>query len=118
LALGDGEVYKAKDTRLERVVAIKVLLNVDLCGFRDGVQQLFYRPMDAFEATPVPGTEGAASIAVSPDCEWAAGEFGGSFTKASLLAGACLELSDQPMGQGTCWLPNFEELERLVPTRN
>ena len=70
-------------------------------GFRDGVHQLFRRPMGAFEATPVPGTENASAIAISPDGEWAA--FGPRPTKVSLSAGAHVDLSSEFIGgQGTC----------------
>ena len=37
---------------------------------RDGVFQLFRRPIDQFEATPIPGTENAVTPFFSPDGQW------------------------------------------------
>ena len=37
---------------------------------RDGERQLFRRPIDRFEATPIPDTAGAGNVALSPDGQW------------------------------------------------
>ena len=39
-------------------------------GWRDGVQQLYVRSLDQYEARPLSGTEGAVNPFFSPDGEW------------------------------------------------
>ncbi len=39
-------------------------------GHRDGVQQLYLRSIEQYEARPLPGTEGAVNPGYSPDGEW------------------------------------------------
>jgi len=41
-------------------------------GEKDGIRQLYLRPLDAREAKPIPNTEGALSPFFSPDGQWVA----------------------------------------------
>jgi serine/threonine-protein kinase len=54
--------------------------------------QLYLRTIDAFQATPLGGTEGAGSPVFSPDGEWIAFFTGGSLKKISASGGAPLTL--------------------------
>ena len=55
-------------------------------GERDGTRQVFRRSLDEIQATPLPGTEGAASLFVSPDGD-RVGFLIGSFIKTVPLGG-------------------------------
>ena len=62
-------------------------------GRRGGVQQLYVRRLDAAEARPLTGTEGAQVPAVSPDGRWAAFWASGSFKKVPLGGGPVMDLA-------------------------
>ena len=55
-------------------------------------QQLYVRAMDALEATPLAGTEGAYNPFFSPDGEWIGFATGGVLKKISVSGGAALTL--------------------------
>ena len=48
-------------------------------------QQLYLRPLDSLDATPVPGTEGASFPFLSPDAQWVGFRVGHELKKASLV---------------------------------
>ena len=77
-------------------------------GRHDGVQQLYVRRLDAEEAHPVTGTEGAQVPAVSADGQWAAFWTGGAIKKVPLAGGPATELAPgvglPPYGMA--WGPN------------
>ena len=54
---------------------------------RDGVFQLFRRPLDQFEATPMQGTENGRAPFFSPDGEWVGFLADGALQKVSLAGG-------------------------------
>jgi serine/threonine-protein kinase len=60
--------------------------NIVYAAEQDGAQQLYFRPMDQFEAIPIPGTEGAASPFFSPDGEWV-GFWSGDLLKKTPIDG-------------------------------
>ena len=61
-------------------------------GRRHGVQQLYARALDATEARPLAGTEGAQVPAVSPDGQWVFFWAGAALKKVSLVSGPVMEL--------------------------
>jgi hypothetical protein len=61
-------------------------------GRRGGVQQLYVRSLDAEEARPLAGTEGAQAPAVSPDGQWVAFWAPGVLKKVPLAGGPAEEL--------------------------
>ena len=67
--------------------------------------QLFYRPIDQFVATPLPGTEGAANPFFSPDGLWVGFFADDTLKKVSLLTGGPSEtICDAPLGSaGASW---------------
>ena len=75
---------------------------------RDGVQQLYRRPMDQFDASPIRGTEGAWGPFFSPDGQWV-----GFFTdelvlkKVSLAGGPPVTICDTGgIGTSGSWGPD------------
>ena len=68
-----------------------------------GQRNLYVRPLDRFEATPLPGTEGAANPFFSPDGEWIAFFSGGKLKKISVIGGAAVTLCDAPQGRDGSW---------------
>ena len=73
---------------------------------RDGVDQLFLRAIDQFEAKPIPGTENASSPFFSPDGNWV-GYFDlevRKLEKVSLQGGASITICDIPRAsRGASW---------------
>ena len=70
---------------------------------RDGVVQLFRRPIDQFEATPMPGTEGAQDPFFSPDGQWVGFEADGALLKVALAGGPAQTLTATPACRGADW---------------
>ena len=69
--------------------------------------QLFRRPVDQFEATPIPGTENGASPFFSPDGQWIAFSQGGALVKVSLVGGPAQTLTTQTGNiRGAEWGPD------------
>jgi serine/threonine-protein kinase len=62
-------------------------------GLRDGVRQVYVRRLDAAEARPVAGTEGAQSPAVSADGRWVAFWSRYAIRKVALDGGPVAELT-------------------------
>jgi serine/threonine-protein kinase len=74
-------------------------------GRRAGVQQLYVRRLDATEARPLAGTEGAQVPAVSPEGGWVAFWADGAIQKVPLSGGpAAVVAGDMPAPpQGMSW---------------
>jgi Tol biopolymer transport system component len=68
-----------------------------------GVQQLYLRPMDGLESTPIPDTEGAANPFFSPDDQWIAFFAGGRLKKISVSGGTALTLGNAAFPDGASW---------------
>jgi len=62
-------------------------------GRQSGVQRLYQRRLDAAEARPIPSTEGAEMLAVSPDGQWVAFWANGKVTKVRLDGGPTTDVS-------------------------
>ena len=62
-------------------------------GRRRGVQQIHVRRLDASEARPLAGTEGAVLPAVSPDNQWVAFCAGGAIRKIPVTGGPAMNLA-------------------------
>ena len=63
---------------------------------RDGAFQLFRRPIDQFEAMPMPGTENAFSPFFSPDGQWVGFSAAGALRKVALAGGPPQTLTAGP----------------------
>jgi serine/threonine protein kinase/Tol biopolymer transport system component len=72
-------------------------------AIQGGTQQLYLRPMDSLEASPIPGTEGAVSPFFSPDSQWVGFFAGGKLKKVSVSGGATLTLGDADSPGGASW---------------
>jgi serine/threonine-protein kinase len=82
-------------------------------GVDGGVPRLFLRRLDQFDATPVPGTEGAVGVFFSPDGEWVAFFADGKLQKvdvkrASAAVVLCCATGRMDMGglNGATWTPD------------
>jgi serine/threonine-protein kinase len=62
-------------------------------GEREGSWELYLRPLDRFEAAPLPGTLGADMPFFSPDSEWVGFVAEGKLKKVSLADGQVVELA-------------------------
>ena len=85
-------------------------LQLIFVGRRAGVQQLYARRVDADEARPLPGTEGAQVPAVSPDGQWVVFAADGVLKKAPLREGLAIDIVRDPglwWVQGTARIPPF-----------
>ncbi|HEV2349499.1 MAG TPA: protein kinase [Terriglobia bacterium] len=71
-----------------------------------GTNQLFVRPLDSLEATPIPGTEGAESPFFSPDGLSLGFFAGGKMKRVSLSGGAPLTICNAAADRGATWLPD------------
>ncbi len=93
---------------MESVVVSPNGSNVAYIGGRSGgTPQIFLRAMDALEATPIAGTEGADSPFFSPDGQWIGFFSGQALKKISISGGAALTLgifAGPPTG--ATWGPN------------
>ena len=70
----------------------------------DGTFQLFRRPIDQFEATPMPGKENGVAPFFSPDGQWVGFSAGGVLLKVSLAGGPAQMLTALPSGlRGADW---------------
>ncbi len=64
---------------------------------------LYLRPVDGAQATPVPGTEGAASPFFSPDGRWVGFLAGGKLMKAPMDGRTPVTVCDAPTATGATW---------------
>jgi serine/threonine protein kinase/Tol biopolymer transport system component len=81
--------------------------NLVYVGKRGGVDQLYLRPMNEFEATQIPGTEGARQPFFSPDGQWIAFFAERKLKKVPLAGGVPLNVCDAsgtPVGGS--WAPS------------
>jgi Tol biopolymer transport system component len=69
-----------------------------------GNPRIFLRAMDAVDARPIAGTEGASSPFFSPDGQWLAFFAGGSLKKIPLRGGAAVSLADVTNPRGGAWI--------------
>jgi len=110
---GMGEVYTARDTRLDRTVAIRGGSRTALAITQDGkrlvfagrtgdVSRLYVRALDNTTASELTGTEGAESPVFSPDGPWIAFWAGGGLKKVPAGGGpvtvVCQTLTYPPFG--------------------
>jgi serine/threonine-protein kinase len=70
---------------------------------RGGHSQLFVRPMNGTDATPLPGTNNAANPVFSPDSHWIAFFADGQFKKVLASGAAPITLCEAPVGVGASW---------------
>ena len=74
-------------------------------GSRGGRTQLYLRPMDRLEATPIPGTEGAEGPFFSPDGQWIGFAADHKLKKVAIRGGTPLALCSAPVSLGASWGP-------------
>ena len=72
-------------------------------GTHDGVPQLFRRPIDQFEATPMPGTEGGGAPFFSPDGQWVGFDIGQQLSKVAMAGGPPQTLVEDASMRGADW---------------
>jgi serine/threonine-protein kinase len=73
-------------------------------AFADGHTQLHIRPLDAFDAKSIEGTDGALYPFFSPDGEWVAFFADRKLKKVSIRGGAPVNICDTPtLGRGGTW---------------
>ena len=68
-----------------------------------GPPQLHVRRLDQLQATPLAGTEEAASPFFSPDSQWIAFFAQGKLKKISVTGGAVVTLCDAAIARGGSW---------------
>ena len=68
-----------------------------------GRTQLFVRPLDRFDSTPIAGTEGASAPFFSPDGRWIAYYGAGALQRVSVEGGAALKIADAPPVWSAAW---------------
>jgi serine/threonine protein kinase len=73
---------------------------------RDGVPQLYLRPMDGFASTAIPGTEGAFHPFFSPDGTWVGFFTSTELKKVSVLGGDPVTLCEARNTLGGSWAPD------------
>jgi serine/threonine-protein kinase len=73
-----------------------------------GASQLWLKPRDRYQASPLPGTNGAWNATFSPDGRWIAFIQNGQVKKIAVTGGAPITLGDSaaPMRPGIAWLDN------------
>ena len=83
---------------------------------RDGRSQLFHRPLDQFEATPIPSAADAAAPFISADGESVLFNAGGELRRAALAGGASQALTAIGGGPvGADWSPDGTIVYGLFP---
>jgi serine/threonine protein kinase/Tol biopolymer transport system component len=75
-------------------------------GEQNGKSQLFARPLDAFDARPIPGTEGAYAPFFSPDGRSIAFFAANTLQKVSLQGGQPVILCEARTAHGGAWAPD------------
>ena len=70
---------------------------------REGNSYLFLRPMHGFEATIIPGTEGATAVFFAPDSRWVGFFSNGYLQKVSIMGGAPQIICEVKAGRGGTW---------------
>ncbi len=66
-------------------------------------QQLYRRPLNALEAQPIAGTDGATTAFFSPDGESVGFLRNGQLLRVALAGGQALTIADSPGGHGASW---------------
>jgi serine/threonine-protein kinase len=73
---------------------------------RGGIEQLYRRPMDRHEATPILGTENAYAPFFSPDGKWVGFFADGKLKKVALAGGTPLSICEATQSRGASWAPD------------
>ncbi|MDA2928116.1 protein kinase, partial [Acidobacteria bacterium AH-259-G07] len=79
---------------------------VVFAAVRGGIPQLYERPMDRLEATPMPGTEDGHNPFFSPNGQWVGFFADRKLKKVSLLGGRPQVLCEAPSSHGGTWGPD------------
>jgi serine/threonine protein kinase len=72
-------------------------------GVSGGVRRVFVRELDGDSARPIPGTEGARALALSPDGQEVAFWADGAIRKVKLSGGPSVRLSEAGVVNGLAW---------------
>ena len=73
---------------------------------RDGVTQLYRRPLAALDPVPIEGTENATNPFFSPDGRWLGFDADGVLKRVSLAGGTPVVICPAPGGVTAAWLPD------------
>ena len=68
--------------------------------------QLYRRPLDKFESTPIAGTEGASAPFISPDSRWIGFYANGMLQRVSVDGGAAIKIAETPSVWSASWGSN------------
>ena len=101
---GDSQLYRDRAGRRRFLRTGRRLAFVGLTP--DGNRQIYIRPLDNLEATPLSGTEGAIYPFFSPDGQWLAFFTSDGLKKVSVSGGAALTIAEMPFGRGGTWGPD------------
>jgi eukaryotic-like serine/threonine-protein kinase len=71
---------------------------------KNGKNQLYLRPMDRLEPSPLPGTDGAFTPFFSPNGQWIGFFADGKLKKVSIHGGEPVTLCDAPLNRGATWV--------------
>jgi serine/threonine-protein kinase len=76
-------------------------------GARGTTRRLYRRSIDALHAEPIPGTDGGASPAISPDGRWVAFEVDGQLKKVPIAGGPVVTIANiGGAAAGATWVSN------------
>ena len=73
---------------------------------RDGVERIYVRGINSFEATPIAGTEGGSHPVISPDGAWVAFVTNTKLLKVPITGGPVVPLADVNDARGLSWDSN------------
>jgi Tol biopolymer transport system component len=95
------------DTRAKNLALSPDGRTLAYVAVRENVSRLYVRPLGAFEATPLEGTEGASNPFFSPDGRWLGfftqGKMKGKMKKIPVAGGAAETLADAAGNGGASW---------------
>ena len=103
----------------ERPARISLVVTPDgrrvvFVGARDGIVQLYDRPLDAAAATPLAGTEGATAPFVSPDGAWIGFVADNKIKKVPLGGGPAAVVCDLPAFPNQFWGASWADNGSIV----
>jgi serine/threonine-protein kinase len=100
----EGQLFV--DENVDGAVAVVSPDATNLVYLATRARQLFLRPLDRLDATPIAGTEGAMQQFFSPDGKWIAFVSSGALKRVQLSGGAPIPIADVGEARGGAWGPD------------